>query len=158
MTKRDPVEVVEGVWAGPGCMDVSELGVDIIISLECSCKARGAPSVCFQLEDFDIKPVDNLEEAILRVREELDLKGHKVYVHCGAGCGRTGTVVSAFLILYREMGYQDALETFFKARGCGPEAPVQVEFLKLLDEYKKEFEPREAIRMAALGVFGIGFR
>ena len=158
MRRGTPVEITEGLWVGPGCVDVSELGVDVIVSLECSCRARGAPSLCFQLEDFDIKPVDNLEKAILRIHEELDLKRRRVYVHCGAGCGRTGTVVSAFLVLYRGVSARDALESFYRARGCGPEVPIQVGFVKLLEEFRGEYEPREAIRTAALSILGLSTR
>jgi atypical dual specificity phosphatase len=49
------------------------------------------------VRDFDVPSLAELERALDAIDAELD-RGGAVYVHCRGGCGRTGTVVAAWLV------------------------------------------------------------
>jgi len=49
------------------------------------------------VRDFDVPSLAELERALDAIDEELG-RGGVVYVHCRGGCGRTGTVVAAWLV------------------------------------------------------------
>ena len=126
-------EIIEGLLAGPGCVDLSEYSVDIVVSLDCSCRPVGVyKSVCVPIRDYGVEPLSNAARALRRIHEELDVKRHSVYVHCRAGCGRTGTIVVAFLVLFRDMTLGNALNLFYSKRLCGPESWEQHKFLDVL--------------------------
>ncbi len=59
--------------------------------------------------DFEPPPLDDLRRAIAFIRQSIDA-GQRVAVHCGAGIGRTGTVLAAFLV----------------TEGCGPDEAIQL--------------------------------
>lgn len=137
--------VEDGLIAGRGCVEVD--GVDVVIGLDCSCRVRasGAEYACFDIVDFDVAPWENLVGAILRLLSERR-RGRRVYVHCRAGCGRTGTVVSAYLILSRGMSPREAVGYFRRVRGCGPESWQQHVFLEALGRLVVERGVEGALR------------
>ena len=133
LRRRDYVEIEEGLFAGHGCIDV-DVAVDVIVSLDCSCPARapGADRVCYDILNGHVIPWENLVGAILTLLT-VRARGGRVYVHCMAGCGRTGTVVSAYLMLSRGWSAEEAVGYFVSRRGCGPETWEQHRFLRALD-------------------------
>ncbi|MGQ0612948.1 MAG: phosphatase domain-containing protein [Planctomycetaceae bacterium] len=66
-------------------------------------------SLHLPVPDFEPPPLEDLRRATDFIRESLD-SGRKVAVHCGAGIGRTGTVLAAFLV----------------TEGCGPDEAIQL--------------------------------
>jgi len=138
--------IEDGLLAGPGCIVVS--GVDLVISLDCSCPAlaEGAERVCYDIYNGRVEPWKNLVGAIKRLLEER-ARGRRVYVHCIAGCGRTGTVVSAYLMLSRGMSADEAMRFFYARRRCGPETWEQITFLKALDALIEEQGREAALRV-----------
>lgn len=75
---------------------------------------------------------------ILEVIESALRSGRRVYVHCRAGIGRTGTVVGCLLVEHGSSG-EEALETLNRAwQGCAraeswpsvPETSAQVEYVR----------------------------
>ncbi|MGC9210010.1 MAG: protein-tyrosine phosphatase family protein [Acidilobus sp.] len=155
--RGEPAEVVPGLFAGPGCLDLEEWGIDVdyIVTLEPSCPAEHprARRLVYPVRDMEVEPVANVAGAIASIAKALE-GGRRVYVHCYAGCGRTGTVVSGYLILFRGMSPEEAVATFEAARGCGPESEEQLMFLDLLEVMRKRMGPWEALRELAdsLGV------
>jgi protein-tyrosine phosphatase len=69
------------------------------------------------IRDFSIPTRDDLVVILDEIDAELDAGG-VVYVHCWAGCGRTGVVVGSWLVRHGlEPG--EALRRIAEARGLG---------------------------------------
>ena len=49
-------------------------------------------------ESFQPIALDELETIANRIRDLLQIDGEVLYVHCGAGCGRSPTAVAAYLV------------------------------------------------------------
>ena len=69
------------------------------------------------IRDFSIPNREELVAILDEIDAELDAGG-VVYVHCWAGCGRTGVVVGAWLVRHG-VDPQDALWRIADARGLG---------------------------------------
>ncbi|MCE4623122.1 MAG: dual specificity protein phosphatase family protein [Caldisphaeraceae archaeon] len=136
-----PSMIVDNLYAGPGCIDLSTYGIypDAVISLEPACSVEGVFKKRFELyvKDFDVEPVKNVGKA-LRLVKELLKKGEELYVHCRAGCGRTGVVIISCLMLCMDMKLMDALELFYAKRKCGPDSMPQEIFLEAVYRLRKK--------------------
>jgi protein-tyrosine phosphatase len=69
------------------------------------------------IKDFSIPSGDQLVETLDEIDSELGFDG-LVYVHCWAGCGRTGVVVGSWLVRHG-VTPNDALTRIAEARGVG---------------------------------------
>jgi len=69
------------------------------------------------IRDFSIPTHDRLVETLDAIDEELGAGG-LVYVHCWAGCGRTGVVVGSWLVRHGTPPKQ-ALQRIAETRGLG---------------------------------------
>jgi len=78
--------------------------------------------------DYEVPPEDAAFEAALGAAARALIAGDRVYVHCGAGCGRAGVFVSCLLGLHGVEAIE-AIERFRAIRGCGPETPEQVAYV-----------------------------
>lgn len=78
--------------------------------------------------DYEVPPADAPFEAALDAADRGLMSGDKVYVHCGAGCGRAGVFASCLLVNHAVEPI-DAIERFRAARGCGPETAEQVAYV-----------------------------
>ena len=76
------------------------------------------------IRDFSIEPLGNVLTAA-RLLGELIEQGRGVLVSCRGGCGRTGTVIILYNIVYNCAEFNDALREYYSARGCGPETHDQ---------------------------------
>ncbi|MEI7893784.1 MAG: hypothetical protein WCI05_11865 [Myxococcales bacterium] len=78
--------------------------------------------------DYEAPPDDVPFEAALNAAHRALSAGDKVYVHCGAGCGRAGMFASCLLV---DTGAEpiDAIKQFRAIRGCGPESTDQVAYV-----------------------------
>lgn len=68
-----------------------------------------------RMSDHDPPSQEALSKAVAHVRSEIE-RGNSVMVHCLAGQGRTGTVISCYLIQYQDREPADVLEQLRKAR------------------------------------------
>jgi protein-tyrosine phosphatase len=69
------------------------------------------------IRDFSVPS----REALVAIRDEIDAElgaGGVVYVHCWAGCGRTGVVVGSWLVRHG-LDPMEALNRIAEARGLG---------------------------------------
>jgi len=69
------------------------------------------------IRDFSIPTRDALVETLDEIDAEID-SGGLVYVHCWAGCGRTGVVVGTWLVRHG-VAPNEALRRIADARGLG---------------------------------------
>ena len=69
------------------------------------------------IRDFSIPSAEQLVETLDEIDAELSFDG-LVYVHCWAGCGRTGVVVGSWLVRHG-VAANEALARIAEARGVG---------------------------------------
>jgi protein-tyrosine phosphatase len=69
------------------------------------------------VRDFSVPTRDDLVATLDLIDAEIDAGG-VVYVHCWAGCGRTGVVVGTWLVRHG-VPAEDALRRIAEARGLG---------------------------------------
>ncbi len=134
-------QIIEGLYAGPGCVDLSEHGVsvDVVVSLDPSCPVTGGGRRrVFPVENLGIEPLNNVAGALELLYREHFVRHRRVYVHCYAGCGRTGTVVIAYLILFHGYSLEEAVNLYYSKRLCGPESWEQHKFLDVTWKLKRK--------------------
>lgn len=76
-----------------------------------------ARHVRIPIRDFSVPTLGELEAALDEIDRELAVGG-LVYVHCWAGCGRTGVVVGSWLVRHGATP-GDALARIAETRGLG---------------------------------------
>jgi protein-tyrosine phosphatase len=69
------------------------------------------------IRDFAVPSVDALTETLDAIDAELE-SGGAVFVHCWAGCGRTGVVVGCWLVRHGASP-EEALARIAETRGLG---------------------------------------
>lgn len=84
--------------------------------------------VLVDVVDYEVPPDDAAFEAAVEAADRALVAGDKVYVHCGAGCGRAG-LFAACLLVHHGIGPLDAVQRFRDVRGCGPETAGQVAYV-----------------------------
>jgi atypical dual specificity phosphatase len=107
---------------------LKERGFEFIISLEeldkeieSFIEEVGIKRFYFPVEDFSAPSVDDL----MRITDLLlKLEGRKVLIHCYAGCGRTGTVLAAYMIR-KGMSAEEAISYVRSTRPCSIETEEQ---------------------------------
>lgn len=142
------MEIYNGLYVGPGKIPLFDIDIDVIISLDCGAKPygkEGVEHICLDIRDFDVEPLSRVGEALEKIEEAIN-RGKRVYLHCRAGCGRTGTVAIAYLI---GKGYEfdEAYNMFIRRRGCGPEDHRQMTFLEVFTEAVKKYGFKNSIEL-----------
>ena len=73
-------------------------------------------------------PTEAQVERFLRIVQKSE---KRVYVHCGAGVGRTGTMAASYLV---EMGKADSSQALARNLSIGPPSLEQITFVAKLDQ------------------------
>ncbi len=81
------------------------------------------------IRDFSVPNADGLVATLDEIDSELRAGG-LVYVHCWAGCGRTGVVVGSWLVRHG-VEPKEALRRIGEARGLGCPQTLEQRFLVL---------------------------
>jgi protein-tyrosine phosphatase len=105
--------------------DLLAAGVTLFLDLtqdgELEPYARLVPAparhVRIPIRDFSVPTLEELEGALDEIDGEITAGG-LVYVHCWAGCGRTGVVVGSWLVRHGTSP-EDALARIAETRGLG---------------------------------------
>src|SRR3990172_9970654 len=105
--------------------------------------ASGLQDLQIPVEDFHAPTIEQIDMALSFVSEQLD-QGRPVVVSCGAGCGRTGTILACYLI---SRGYtaEEALKFLFDKRPCSDEIVKRTTAqLMVIREFEQQVLARKA--------------
>ena len=72
------------------------------------------------IADFDCRNLAQVLPQAIQDLQTLVEEGHKVYLHCNAGCNRAPTLAIAFLHVCHQMSLGDARDFVKARRACGP--------------------------------------
>jgi atypical dual specificity phosphatase len=120
-------------------------GIDILISLTEEPPARrlvnqaGLMQVHIPIVDFSPPSQQDLETAVAAIQHAKD-SGLGAAVHCGAGLGRTGTILSAWYV-HGGLTSSDAIKKVRLLRPGSVETPEQEEALHLFARELKRSNP-----------------
>lgn len=88
------------------------------------------------VEDFSIPTDDHVTKFLVTVQHHFE-RGESVYVHCTAGCGRSGTMIGIWLSTIKPWPSFDTMITFLRnLRPCAIETDAQMD---LVHTYFKKF-------------------
>ncbi|HUW58566.1 MAG TPA: dual specificity protein phosphatase family protein [Planctomycetota bacterium] len=116
----------------PGPADLAALrscGVDHVISLTVlplaatALEEHGITGIHIPMPDMRAPSLDEVEEFVGELSSLVDA-GHKVAVHCGAGLGRTGTMLACYLVS-RGVSAEEAIAEVRRRRPGSVESRAQ---------------------------------
>lgn len=92
---------------------------------------------CFPIEDFGLPAPEEMNSLLAIIDESLHA-GHKIYLHCWGGIGRTGTTVGCYLVRHGKTGdealqqlaewWKGVPKSYYHPRS--PETEEQVDFIR----------------------------
>ncbi len=99
----------------------------------------------FPIRDFGLPTHDQMKSILDRVDKSLQ-RGHKVYLHCWGGIGRTGTTVGCYLVRHGKTGKEalDQLAQWWKmvpksrSHSQSPETQEQADFIRSWAEHEAD--------------------
>lgn len=87
------------------------------------------------LPDMTAPGIEQIRRFVRRL-DNLVKTGHKVAVHCGAGLGRTGTMLACYLV-FTGLSAEDALKEIRLRRPGSVESRNQENAVRAWEEYRK---------------------
>ena len=85
----------------------------------------------FSFDNFGVPSNYQIEKFFSIMTDSLD-KHEPVLIHCAMGCGRTGLLLTAFLMKYEGKDWESSLLDIRKVRPCAVESSYQLTFLSQL--------------------------
>lgn len=118
-----------------GYRSLAERGVEVVVDLRAERNLRwdqdlldelGITRIAIPMRDGQV-PTQEQVDRFLGIVEDTE---GKVFVHCGAGVGRTGTMVASYLV---SSGRADAAEALRFNLSVGPPSLEQINFVAMLN-------------------------
>jgi atypical dual specificity phosphatase len=94
-------------------------GKDDFVIADSHVRAAGLEDCHIPVRDFTAPTLSQIKEALRFIDQQLE-RGNAVAVCCGAGCGRTGTILAAYLVR-NGLSAEEALRTVVSKRPCSDE-------------------------------------
>ena len=142
----DPIDDQVVLGAYPFATDVPDLAKMGVTSILNTCAEYPGPvdqyqtydMVQFRLPtvDFTHPTLDNIEKGVAFIDSEI-AKGHKVYVHCKAGRGRSATIVACWLMKQKGMTAEQAQAFLLKKR---PQVNPRIKNRKGVQQYEAKLQ------------------
>lgn len=85
----------------------------------------------FEFENFGVPSYNQLQE-FFKIIDDSKKKNEPVLIHCAMGCGRTGLLLTAYLMRFEQKDWEKALLELREIRPCAVESSVQLDFLESL--------------------------
>lgn len=104
----------------------------------------GESNVCWSpVQDFKLADAGALTQVILPFLAETERRGERAVVHCSGGVGRTGHVLAAWLVSFRGMSNERAIQAV-RQTGRNPRESRDPRLDQLLDRCRETFAPHAA--------------
>lgn len=123
-------------------------GVKAIVSLsetpleETVVSGNGFSYLHVPVDDFTAPTIEQVEECMDFMWRMTSSEEKPVVVHCGAGCGRTGTIIACYLLKRGETA-DTAIEILRSVRPCSIETETQKALVYQYEEYLKYLPPMD---------------
>ncbi len=136
------------LYGGPPYL-VEAIDPEVVVSLTRRVVVRSNSTLYvyhYPIRNLHVEPIYNVGKALEAIDYHLRQE-HRVYVHCLGGCGRTGTVISSYLIIFHKYRYREAVKEYLRQRGCSIESYEQEVFLRTIDYliHTKKLDSRKLI-------------
>jgi len=116
-----------GEWPVPHFDWLASQGISLLVNLTKRPYLDGRLQIHrIPLEDGAAPDAKQIHEFCNVVARALDANS-KVYVHCAAGCGRTGTMMACYLVYRHRLDPMVALRRVRECRPCSVETAAQAE-------------------------------
>jgi protein-tyrosine phosphatase len=107
--------------------------------LEAYAQSFGTPNICWSpIQDFKLADATALTHVIVPFLADADNHQKRVVVHCSGGVGRTGHILAAWLVSFRGMSNEQAIQAV-RQTGRNPRESGDPGLDQLLDRCRSVF-------------------
>jgi len=121
---------------------VKSEGIRAILSLsespldETLVRREGFSYLHVPVGDFTAPTLEQVERCVSFIDRMVEEENKPVAIHCGAGCGRTGTILACYLVKKAKTA-EEAIEDIRSKRPCSIETDTQRVLVYRYEEYLK---------------------